>query len=76
MAIWFSPVVVPGRAEDQAGPRSKSRANTFRRRRSWLPLHRDRRVASAAIRPGLPLVSHDGVFKGARGLILITAAGL
>ncbi|HTV10971.1 MAG TPA: hypothetical protein VME20_03845 [Acidimicrobiales bacterium] len=33
----------------------------------------DRWVASAAIRLGLPLVSHDGVFKGAPGPQLITA---
>jgi predicted nucleic acid-binding protein len=35
----------------------------------------DRWIASAAIRLGLPLVSHDGVFKGAPGLQLITATG-
>ena len=33
----------------------------------------DRWIASAAIRLGLPLVSHDGVFKGAPGLQLISA---
>jgi hypothetical protein len=36
----------------------------------------DRWIASAAIRLGLPLVSHDGVFKGAPGLQVITATGL
>ena len=34
----------------------------------------DRWIASAAIRLGLPLVSHDALFKGAPGLQLITAA--
>lgn len=36
----------------------------------------DRWIASAAIRLGLPLASHDGVFKGVPGLQLITSAGL
>jgi hypothetical protein len=34
----------------------------------------DRWIASAAIRLGLPLVSHDALLKGAPGLQLITAA--
>jgi hypothetical protein len=36
----------------------------------------DRWIASAAIRLGLPLVSHDALFKGAPRLELITAFGL
>ena len=36
----------------------------------------DRWIAAAAIRLGLPLVSHDGVFDGAPGLQLITATEL
>jgi len=32
----------------------------------------DRWIAAAAIRLGVPLVSHDGLFKGAPGLELIT----
>ncbi len=34
----------------------------------------DRWIAAAAIRLGLPLVSHDGVFDGAPRLEFITAA--
>lgn len=34
----------------------------------------DRWIAAAAIRLGLPLVSHDGVFKAAPRLVLLTAA--
>jgi predicted nucleic acid-binding protein len=33
----------------------------------------DRWIAATAIRIGCPLVSHDGVFNGARRLVLITA---
>ena len=36
----------------------------------------DRWIASAAIRLGLPLVSHDCLFKDAPRVQLITAAGL
>ena len=36
----------------------------------------DRWIAAATVRLGLPLVSHDGVFKGAPGLQLITATEL
>lgn len=34
----------------------------------------DRWIAAAAIRLGLPLVSHDGVFKATPRLVLLTAA--
>jgi predicted nucleic acid-binding protein len=34
----------------------------------------DRWIAAASIRTGWPLVSHDGLFRGAPGLQLITAA--
>jgi predicted nucleic acid-binding protein len=33
----------------------------------------DRWIIAAAIRRGLPLVSHDGVFKSAPRLVLLTA---
>lgn len=33
----------------------------------------DRWIAAAAIRLGVPLVSHDRLFDGARGLELVTA---
>ena len=36
----------------------------------------DRWIAAAAIRLGLPLVSHDGVFDGAPGLQLVTTTEL
>ena len=35
----------------------------------------DRWIAATAIRVAVPLVSHDGLFKGAPGLGLITAVG-
>lgn len=35
----------------------------------------DRWIAATAIRLGVPLVSHDGLFKGAPGLELISAVG-
>jgi len=35
----------------------------------------DRWIAATAVRLGVPLVSHDGVFAGAPGLQLVTALG-
>jgi tRNA(fMet)-specific endonuclease VapC len=35
----------------------------------------DRWIAAGAMRLGVPLVSHDGLFEGAPGLELITATG-
>ncbi|MFY2858707.1 PIN domain-containing protein [Mycobacterium sp. THU-M104] len=35
----------------------------------------DRWIAAAAMRLGVPLVSHDGIFDGAPGLEFVTAAG-
>lgn len=35
----------------------------------------DRWIAAAAIRLGMPLASHDGIFDGAPGLKFITAIG-
>ncbi|WP_219067787.1 hypothetical protein [Candidatus Mycobacterium methanotrophicum] len=35
----------------------------------------DRWIAAAAMRLGIPLVSHDGIFDGAPGLEFVTVAG-